>query len=416
MNLVACGINYKKTPVAIREQFIFSQANLAVSLRNMLEETNAQEAIILSTCNRTEFYCINDETRNTLDWVHNKCLPKNILQDYGYIYKREHALCHMLRVASGLDSMILGEPQIVGQFKKAFAVASALGVAGEQFKRLFQYIFRVTKQVRQQTGITAHPVSLAFAVVASAKQIFAHLSNSRVLLIGAGEVITLIAKHLLAEGVQHFWIANRTLNNAKKLASIIGAKSLSLAEIPQHLPHIDVIIAAASSPFPLIKKISLETAFKKRRRRLLFIADLGIPRNVATEVNQLEDVYLYTLADLQTLIEKNLCQRKTAALRAEALIEYKVQEYLASLRIQEEAVPLIKAYREKAESWRDEELKKAFASLKKGLSQESIMQCLAHRLTNKLLHVPSVALRKAAQLNQKDVLRSASQLLVSEQN
>ena len=416
MNLVVCGINHETAPLVVREQLVFTPDYLAVSLQEMLNETQAEEAMILSTCNRTEFYCINGEAQNTIDWLYRtKQLPKACLQNYWYVYQQENALRHILRVASGLDSMILGEPQITGQLKTAFSFANSLGIAGIQFKRLFQYIFNVTKQVRQQTEITAHPVSLAFALVTSAKHIFAHLSGSRVLLVGAGETIALLAKHLLSQGVQHFCIANRSSKKAKKLALAIGGKAIRLDEIPDYLPEVDLVITATASSLPIVGKGMLESALKKRRRRPLFMADLGMPRDIEAEVGQLEDVYLYTLDDLQRQIQKNQLHRKAAAVKAEEIINKKVQDYLDFLKIKE-ATPIISAYRRQAESWRDEELKKAFTLLAKGLSHEEVLKRLAYALTNKLIHAPSVALRKAASLNQGEILAFAIKLFNLDKN
>ncbi len=410
MNLVACGINHT-APLALREQLTFSPDYLAFFLRELLAETQAEEAMILSTCNRTEFYCINSNVQEPLDCLYRlKKLPKDSLQNYSYVYQRENAVRHILRVASGLDSKILGEPQIVGQLKNAFSFAHSLGIAGTQFKRLFQYIFSVMKQVRQQTAITAHPVSLAFALVTSAKHIFAQLSDSRVLLIGAGETIDLVAKHLLAQGIQHFWLANRSVEKAKKLALAIGAKTIRLDEISLILPKVDLVITATSSQLPILGKGLLESALKKRRRRPLFMADLGVPRDIEAEVSQLEDVYLYTLDDLQTLIQKNQSHRQAAALKAETLVENKLNDYYNLLTIKEAATPIIRAYREKAERWRDEALNKALALLAKGVPQEEVIQRLAHGLTNKLLHAPSAALRQAATLKQKEILTAAVKL------
>jgi glutamyl-tRNA reductase len=409
MNLLVCGINHT-APLALREQLTFSPDCLAFFLRELVNETHAEEAMVLSTCNRTEFYCINVDVGATLDCLYrSKQLSQASFQDYGYVYQRENAIRHILRVASGLDSLILGESQIVGQLKKAFSFANSLGMVGRQFKRLFHYIFKVTKQVRQQTAITAHPVSLAFALVASAKHIFAQLNDCRVLLIGAGATINLVAKHLQSQGIRHFCVANRSINNAEKLAFSLRGKSISLDEIPQYLPEFDLVITATASPLPIVGKGMLESALKKRRRRPLFMADLGVPRDIEAEVNQLEDVYLYTLHDLQSLIQKNQRHRQAAALKAEVLIETKVQDYLDGLKVTK-AAPLICAYRAQAEQWRDEALKKALLLLKKGIPQEEVVQRLAHGLTNKLIHRPTIALRHAAMLNQKEILTSAVQL------
>jgi glutamyl-tRNA reductase len=410
MNLVACGINHETAPLLLREQLSFSSDHLAFSLQALLEETQAEEAMILSTCNRTEFYCINGQPQQLLDFLyHIKQVPKASLQDHWYVYQQENAVRHILRVASGLDSIILGERQIAGQLKTAFSFAHSLGMAGNQFKRLFQYIFSVTKQVRHQTAITAHPVSLAFALVSVAKRIFANLADARVLLIGAGETTALVAKHLFSQGIRHFLLANRTMPHAKTLALTLAAKQIRLDEISRYLPEIDLVVTATSSLLPILGKGMLESALKKRRRRPLFIADLGMPRDVEAEVNQLEDVYLHTLNDLQKLIQKNQSHRQVEAVKAEALIENKLQEYLELIRLKE-ATPIIRAYRQQAEQWRDQELKKAFALLDKGLPLEEVMQRLAHGLTNKLLHTPTVALRHAASLNQKEILASAVQL------
>lgn len=410
MNLVACGINHETAALSLREQLTFSSDYLAFSLRELLKETAAEEVMILSTCNRTEFYCINGQAQHTLNWLYrSKQVPEASLQNHWYVYQQENAVRHILRVASGLDSIILGEPQIAGQLKAAFSFAHSLGIAGNQFKCLFQYIFNVTKQVRHQTAINAHPVSLAFALVTCAKRIFAQLTEARVLLIGAGDTISLVAKHLLSQGIQHFFIANRTRQHAKRLALTIGGKTIGLDEISQYLPEIDLVVTATTSPLPIVGKGMLERALKKRRRRPLFMADLGVPRDVEAEVNQLEDVYLYTLNDLQTLIQRNQSHRQVEAIKAEALIEHKLQEYLELLRLKE-AAPIIHAYRQQAEQWRDQELKKAFSLLEKGLPKEEVVQRLAYALTNKLLHVPSIMLRKAAILDQKEVLRFAMQL------
>lgn len=404
MKLLACGINHETADLAIREKLSFSKDYLASSLHAMLQDTKSEEAVILSTCHRTEFYCINGDAQNTINWLYrHKKIPHDSLKSHWYVYQQEHALRHLLRLASGLDSKILGEPQILGQIKNAYALACSLGSVGTHFNRLFQYVFSVSKHVRTATDITAHPVSLAFAVVTYAKQIFAKLADTQILLIGAGETISLVATHLFSQGVRHFWIANRTPQQAEKLGKIIGGQAICLNAIPYFLAKADIIITATSSEVPLVNKLMLEQALKKRKRRPLFIADLGMPRDVESSVNELEDVYLYTLDDLHRLIQKNQQGRKAAAVKAESLIEEKVQHYLQKLQIRA-AAPIICAYRQQAEQCRDAEVKKALARLKKGHTQEDVIKQLAYRLTNKLIHTPSVALNKAAKQNQQDFL------------
>jgi glutamyl-tRNA reductase len=404
MKLLACGINHETADLTIREQLTFAKDYLANSLRALLHDTQTEEAVILSTCHRTEFYCINSDAQTTINWLYRyKKLPQNSLKSHWYVYQQEQALRHLLRLASGLDSKILGEPQIFGQMKNAYSLANSLGGVGSHFNRLFQYVFAVSKHVRVATDISAHPVSLAFAVVTCAKQIFAHLADTRILLVGAGETISLVAKHLFSQGVRHFWIANRTPQSAEKLGETIGGQAICLNAIPYFLPKIDIIIAATASDLPLIKKPMLEQALKKCKRHPLFIADLGMPRDIESSVNELEDVYLYTLDDLHTLIEKNQQCRKAAAMKAESLIEEKIQQYLDQLKIKA-AAPIICSYRQQAEQFRDAEVKKALVLLKKGCAQEDVIKQLAHRLTNKLIHTPSVTLSKAAKLNEKDPL------------
>ncbi|MFZ0219353.1 MAG: glutamyl-tRNA reductase [Candidatus Aquirickettsiella sp.] len=406
MKLLACGINHETTDLAIREQLSFGKDYLASSLQAMLQDTPTEEAVILSTCHRTEFYCINGDAQTTMNWLYrHKKLPPDSLKPHWYVYQQEHAVRHLLRLASGLDSKILGEPQILGQIKSAYSLAHTLGSVGAHFNRLFQYVFSVSKQVRYATDITAHPVSLAFAVVTCAKQIFAHLADAHVLLLGAGETISLVAKHLLSQGVCHFWIANRTPQTAEKLGKSIGGQAICLNAIPYFLSKTDIIIAATSSDVPLVKKLMLEQALKERKRRPLFIADLGMPRDIESSVNELEDVYLYTLDDLHALIQKNQQGRKTAAVKAESLIEEKVHYYLEQLKIKA-AAPIICAYRHQAEQFRDAEVKKAVALLQKGYTQEEVIKLLAYRLTNKLMHMPSVALSKTVKLNEKDPINS----------
>ncbi len=402
MKLLALGISHETADLAIREQISFGKDYLANSLRDMLQDTQTEEAVILSTCHRTEFYSVNGNAQNTMNWLYrHKKLPEDSLKSHWYVYHQEHALRHLLRLASGLDSKILGEPQILGQIKNAYMLACSLGSVGTHFNRLFQYVFSVSKHVRAATDITVHPVSLAYAVVTCAKQIFAQLANTQVLLVGAGETSSLVAKHLFSQGVRHFWIANRTLQLAEKLGKSISGQAICLNAIPYFLHKADIIIAATSSDVPLIKKSMLEQALKKRKRRPLFVADLGMPRDIESNVNELEDVYLYTLDDLHSLIQKNQQGRKAAAIKAESLIEEKVQHYLEQLKIKA-AAPLICSYRQKAEQFRNAEVKKALALLEKGYAQEEVIKQLAYRLTNKLIHTPSVAISKAAKLNQND--------------
>lgn len=396
MKLFACGLHYATIPVTVREQVVFSPASMASALREIKQITQAEEIVMLSTCNRTEFYGVNGQVNSLQDWFcHTKQLSPDSLKNAWYTHQHDEALRHLLRVTSGLDSVIVGEAQIVGQIKQAFFLAESLGFVKKQLKPLLSYLLNATKQIRQQTAINAHPVSLGFAVVHAAKQIFARLAETRVLLIGAGDTINLVAKHLLGQGIQHFYLANRTPHRAKKLVQTIGAQFIPLEKIEACLPLVDIVISATASSTPLITQESVAAALKKRRRRPLFMADLAVPKDIEYEVNQLEDVYLSTLNDFQDWIQKNQASRRSAAIEAEVLIEEKIQ-YYRSLEQTKKASCLIKAYRQQAKQDSDQELKNALVLLEKGLPAEEVLKRFSYRLTNKLLHFSSVVLRYAA--------------------
>jgi len=411
MKLLACGINHQTAPLPVREKVAFASEIISAPLQELIEQTKAAEAVILSTCNRTEFYCTNVEAQKIIDWLHHhKQLPQGQLNPYLYIHEGQTAIQHIMRVASGLDSMILGEPQILGQVKTAFSVARSAGTIGSHFKHLFQYIFSVTKEVRSQTSIGAHPLSLAFATVDLAKHIFADLSQINVLLVGAGETIEPIAKYLLSIGVKRFWVANRTVTKAEKLAAEIDGQSILLSAIPEYLPYADMTITATASALPILGKGMVENALKTRKQRPMLLVDLAVPRDIEPEVNKLDDVYLYTLDDLQNIVQQNLMQRKDAANQAEIIIEEKAAHYMHTLKALE-AVPAIRAYRHQAELLRDTTLNKARKLLQTEMSVEEVLEWLANDLTNKLLHKPSVELRKAAYADQKEILAIASKIL-----
>ncbi len=410
LNLIACGINHQTAPVHVRERVAFDSSSLSESLFDLVHATHADEAVILSTCNRTEFYCINSEAQRIYDWLHvHKRLSAWNLRPYCYAYTDEAALQHLLRVTSGLDSMVLGEAQIVGQVKAAFTLAHSAGTVGTQFLRLFQYLFSACKTVRQETNLSKHPVSMSFAVSHLLKHIFTTIHDKGVLLIGAGETVTRIAKHLKTLGVQRFWIANRTAERAASLAETIDATIITLPMIPQYLAYADIIITATASILPILGKGMVESALKKRKHRPFFMADLAVPRDIEPEVAQLEAVYLYTLDDLQRILADNLHNRVVALAHAEAMIQAKVNDYFTLLRTWE-AAPLIRAYRQKATHICDNELRKALRLLQLSVPAPQVLQRFARSLTNKLLHTPSVELRRAACSSQKDLLECAVQL------
>jgi glutamyl-tRNA reductase len=412
MTLLALGINYQTAPVSIREKLAFSTETLSIALQDLLCVKGVEEAAILSTCNRTEFYCKTEfNNENVLiDWIGgNKQVSTKELTPFLYSHTDNYAIRHMFRVACGLDSMILGEPQILGQMKTAYQTACDAGTIGKLLGKLFQHTFTAAKKVRTDTAIGSSPVSVAFAAVQLAQQIFDKLSEQTALLIGAGETIELAARHLNQQGIGRIIIANRTFEKAHTLAAQFNGYAISLAEIPHHLAEADIVIASTGSTLPILGKGSVESALKKRKHKPMFMVDLAVPRDIEAEIEQLEDVYLYTVDDLQHTIEQNMQSRRQAAEQAEEIIDTQVDYFLAWLRAQN-AQKLIKNYRSQAEIVRDDALQKALLSLNNGVPADIALQRLAHTLTNKLIHTPSTQIRVAAENERHDVLAAALEI------
>ena len=412
MTFITIGINYTTAPVAIRERLAFPLEVLQLALQDLVSIKEINEAAILSTCNRTEFYCItqSDNQNLLIDWIaQNKQIAIQDLTPYLYCHKDNATIRHIFRVACGLDSMILGEPQILGQMKTAYQSACDAGTVGKLLGKLFQHTFNSAKKVRTDTEIGSSPVSVAFAAVQLAQQIFDKLSEQTALLIGAGETIELAARHLNQQGVGRIIIANRTFEKAHTLAAQFNGYAISLAEIPNHLAEADIVISSTGSQLPILGKGSVESALKKRKRKPIFMVDLAVPRDIESEVEQLDDVYLYTVDDLQHTIEQNMNSRRQAAEQAEEIIDTQVDYFLTWLRAQG-AQKLIKDYRMQAEMFRDNELQKALMSLGNGTSAEIALQRLAHTLTNKLIHTPSTQIRVAAENERHDLLAAALEI------
>ncbi|MFU8797805.1 MAG: glutamyl-tRNA reductase, partial [Gammaproteobacteria bacterium] len=369
MSLIACGINHQTASVAIRERIAFLPEFMEEPLRALVGQGLAHEAAILSTCNRTEIYCAAAQPTDITHWL-GKTHPE--ITPYLYLHQDQAAVRHMLRVASGLDSQILGEPQILGQMKQAFSIAQAAGTLGSKLQRLFQHVFAVTKTVRTDTRIGANPVSIAFAAVNLAKRIFTDLAQTHVLLIGAGNTIDLVMQHLSSHGVRNFTIANRTFVRAEKLAQKYTGKAIVLKNISAALAHADIVITATASALPLLGKGMVETSLKERKHRPLLMVDLSVPRNIECEIEKLSDVYLYTIDDLKGLIQENLNTRREAAEHAEKIIDFQAEHFMRSSRALD-AVPMIRAYREKVEAMRYEELMRALGRIKQGADPEEML-------------------------------------------
>lgn len=412
MTLLALGLNHQSAPLALRERIAIAPDAHEAALTSLLAEPGVSEAALLSTCNRTEIYCqveAGAERVPALWLARHHGLPAEQLATYLYHHQHGDAVRHLFRVATGLDSMILGEPQILGQVKEAYQQARGAHALKAPLERLFQQGFAVAKRVRTDTRIGAHPVSVAFAAVRLAQNVFARIDQATVLLIGAGDTIELAARHLVDQKVKRLLVANRTLEHAQVLASRFGGYALALDELERHLAEADIVISATASREPILRRAALAAALKQRRHRPMFLLDLAVPRDIEASAAELEDVYLYTVDDLDQVIEDNRRSRREAAEQAEAIIELQVEHYLAWWQASDRQDTL-RRVRHHGERERDAVLAKARDLLAQGRSPQQALEYLAHTLTNKLLHAPSANLRSAALRGDHELLHAAARL------
>ena len=406
MDLLIVGVNHKTAPIALRESVAFSPDQIGDALLDLKSSQNLAELAILSTCNRTEIYAIkkNDNADGIVNWLTSyHRLPGETLTKSVYTHWGQLAVKHILRVAAGLDSMVLGEPQILGQLKDSFTSARIYNVMGKQLNRLSQNTYRIAKQVRTRTSIGQNPVSIASTCVVLASQLFADLSRCNVLLVGAGETIGLVGRHLKAAGVRNIVIANRTVANASAIAKELGAKAVPIADIATRLVDADILVTATASELPILGKGLAERAVKSRRHRPIFMVDLAVPRDIEPEVNDLRDVYLYTIDDLSEIISENISSRQEAANEAESLIDLAVYEFQQNAKSLEVVDTLVK-FRRKHDDIKNSELDKALKRLHKGEDAEQVLKHLANQLTNKIIHAPSVQLKQAKIDGRNDIL------------
>ena len=415
MPLFTLGINHTTAPVEVRERVAISEQNLSHALKKLMNVPQVDEAAIISTCNRTELYCevteLNEGKQGILSWLntfHN--LSSSDTEPYLYDHLDESVVRHIFRVACGLDSMVLGEPQILGQLKTAYQDANQAGTLGRNLNQLFQHSFNVAKKVRTDTAIGANPVSVASAAVSLSKQIFGDLTKHSALLIGAGETIELAAEHLKSAGVGNITVANRSIERAQKIAERVNGQGVSLSFVNEVLPKSEVVITATASTLPILGKGLVERALKERKHKPIFMVDLAVPRDIEPEVTNLSDVYLYTVDDLQNVIELNLQSRKEAADQAEEIIDLEVGKFSSWLRSQG-VVHTVRAFREKAELHRDDVLEKAHKMIEQGKSTDEVLQYLAYTLTNKLTHEPTEALNLAGKEGKNELIEAARILL-----
>ena len=410
------GINHKTAPVALREKVAFSEDRLISALRALRQENGVAEVVILSTCNRTEVYwsgsASGEELSQWLERHHGNDLD---LAPSLYNHQESGAVEHTFSVASGLDSMVLGEAQILGQLKDAYRVAQETGSTGPVLNKLFQAAFSAAKRVRSETRIGANAVSLASATVSLARRVYSDLSVHSALLIGAGEMNALTARHFMSAGVKRMVIANRTLDRAQALAAEINAYAVGLTDLDKELAQADIVISCTASPTPLVTKRAVEAAIRARRRRPIFMVDMAVPRDIETDVADLEDVYLFSIDDLQQLVNENMQQREAAAGGARQVIAEEVNRFLAESRAQD-AGPAIRALRQQAEGIRQQTVEQARRMVAAGKSSDEVIEYLANTLTNRLLHAPTQALRQAAELADMALAEAVTKLLTEERD
>ena len=413
MSLLALGLNHHTAPVDIRERAAIGDERLSEALLALKEVDAVNEAAIVSTCNRTEIYCgmLDSNAAPVIDWMH-LYLRQPDLQLHPYLFRHanQDVVRHLMRVCSGLDSMVIGEPQILGQMKQAYRNAAEAGTVGAELSPLFQSAFSVAKQVRTDTAIGQSPVSVAFAAVSLARQIFADFSRHHALLIGAGETIQLTAKHLQSAGIKNITIANRSEKRAQSLADEVNGQTISLTDIPDALVEADIIISSTGSPLPIVGKGMAGSALKARKYRPQLMVDIAVPRDIEAEVADLDGIFLYTVDDLTDVIDENRQSRNVAASEAEEIVDIQVKAFMSRIQAMG-ANTLIRAYRDKVSDIQTETLERSLKQLQAGRDPELVMRHLAHTLGNKLMHTPTTRLREAAEVDDKALLAAARTLL-----
>ncbi len=408
MPLVVVGINHRTAPLEVREKVVFDPSHLPDALQS-LASGGARENVIVSTCNRTELYCVTDSPGDLGRWLQTYHGVGYELKDCLYEHHEVTAIEHAFAVASGLDSMVLGEPQILGQLKDAYRAAQQAGTVGPLLNRLFQATFSVAKRVRTETQIGANAVSVAYAAVSLAKQIFAGFTQHTALLVGAGDTIALAARHLHSQGLKRMIIANRSLDRAQLLAAEFNASAITLDALPTHLADADIVVSSTASPTVVITAADVAAALAVRRRRPMFMVDIAVPRDIEAAVADFEDVYLYTIDDLQGFVTQNLKAREDGAREARILIDEEVARFVQGLRGQH-AVPTIRELRTSAEQIRAQTLEQARRLISSGRTPEDALAYLADTLTHRLIHPPTHELRQAGEAGDEALVAAARRL------
>lgn len=409
MPIIACGINHKTAPVALREQVVFLADKMSLYLQDLQSNENIREAVLLSTCNRSEIYCDTDQKEALFGWFcRQHHVAPDLIRPVWYCYEGETALQHIMQVSCGLDSMVLGEPEVLGQMKDAFSESCAAGLVGPQFNRLFQEVFAVAKNVRTHTAIGGCPVSIASASVNLLKHVFpGALSTAKVAVIGAGDTIQLVLRYLEANAIKDIMIVNRRGENAVALAEKFSVRGTDFSQLQSVLLEADIVLSATGSALPIVTPDLLNT-----RTKPLVMLDLAVPRDIDPEVAKLPGITLYSIDDLKTIIQQNMQGREHAALKARQVIQEKSQEFMAWLVSFDQVATTIRAYRKQIEELCQAELQKAFRQLQRGEDSAEVLASFAHAFTNKLLHHPSVQLRQAGVEGRTELLQFAQQLFL----
>lgn len=410
MSLVVVGINHRTAPVEVRERVVFEPGRMPEALRELATLPSVQESLIVSTCNRTEIYCATESGDVALaEWLQHYHQLGASLHHCLYRHEDMKAVAHAFSVAAGLDSLVLGEPQILGQLKDAYRMAQEAGTTGPMLNRLFQATFSVAKRVRTETEIGANAVSVAYAAVRMARTVFASFENRTALLVGAGDTIALAARHLHADGLRRMIVANRSVDRARELASEFQGFAIGLDEIASHLSEADIVVASTASPNAIITRSMAQDALRVRKRRPMFMVDIAVPRDIEPEVAELEDVYLFTIDDLQTVVNENMEGRRQAARAASEMIESAVDRFEMQIRTRE-AAPTIRRLRDQAEQARRHTLDQARHMIAAGRSTDEVLEFLSATLTNRLIHAPSQRLRNAAETGDGSIIETIAQI------
>lgn len=410
MVFIAYGLNHKTAPIALREKVALTDSHQDILLNQLLEDTVANEAALLSTCNRTEIYCDTDDPERLTYWFSsNYAIPTPTLAKHIYMYPDREAVRHTLRVASGLDSMMLGEPQIFGQMKHAFQRACRVGTIKTHLRPIFEYIFKASKRIRTKSGIGQSPISVAYAAAQSIAQAFPQLSKTRVLIIGSGDTASLVAKYLQDQGVSQFLVTSRTHEHASQLANKLQGTPVSILDLADYLTQVDIVITATTCPIPFITKQLIEDTLPQKAPANLFILDLAVPRNVEPEVAHIHGVTLHNVDDLQATISYNISQRQHAAITAEQLVEGEIQEFTRWHNIRD-AHRVISQFRQNMSHLAQQELERSIKQLTHQQNPIPVLEELCYRMIQKLTHIPTLHIKEAAAIGAVDILQLISSL------